>query len=312
MQLAKGKISDKIATETTGSDKGKLVPTDVGLVVNEFLTVEFPDILDYNFTAKVEEKFDDIAEGKLGWQKEIADFYSDFHPGIENINSKRTEHKVGERLLGNHPQHGKPVYVKIGRFGPVVQIGDSASEEKPQFASLRSGQSISSISMEEALKLFELPRTIGEIDGETVTAAVGRFGPYVKIGSMFVSIPQDMDPLTITLDEAKELIYKKQETEANRHIKSFDEMPGLEVLNGRFGPYLAYKAPGAKKAVNYKIPKEKDPSTLTFEEAKSLMTEGAASDKKTSQKSSVTRKNTNTTKKSTTKSKKTIEKANKN
>ena len=312
LTLSKGKLTEKEKTENTGSDKGKLVPTDVGLVVNEFLTVEFPDILDYNFTAKVEEKFDDIAEGKLGWQKEIADFYSDFHPGIENINSKRTEHKVGERLLGNHPQHGKPVYVKIGRFGPVVQIGDSASEEKPQFASLRSGQSISSISMEEALKLFELPRTIGEIDGETVTAAVGRFGPYVKIGSMFVSIPQDMDPLTITLDEAKELIYKKQETEANRHIKSFDEMPGLEVLNGRFGPYLAYKAPGAKKAVNYKIPKEKDPSTLTFEEAKSLMTEGAASDKKSSQKSSVTRKNTNTTKKSTTKSKKTIEKANKN
>lgn len=303
--LSNGKISESLQTEKTGSDKGKLVPTDVGLVVNDFLTAEFPDILDYNFTAKVEEKFDDIAQGKLGWQTEISDFYNDFHPGIENINTKRTEHKVGERLLGNHPEHGKPVYVKIGRFGPVVQVGDTASDEKPLFASLRAGQSIASITMEEALKLFELPRTLGELDGNTVTAAVGRFGPYVKYGSLFVSIPKDMDPLTITLEEARDLIARKQETEANRHIKSFNEMPGLEVLNGRFGPYLAYKAEGAKKAVNYKIPKDINPATLTFEEAKKLMEDSESKPKKNGLKSEEKNKKTSSGKKIAPKSKKT-------
>ena len=312
ISLSKGKITEKTQTENTGSDKGRLVPTDVGMVVNDFLTAEFPDILDYNFTAKVEEKFDDIAEGKLGWQKEISNFYDDFHPGIENINSKRTEHKIGERLLGSHPQNGKPVYVKIGRFGPVVQIGDSSSDEKPTFASLRAGQSISSISIEEALKLFELPRTIGEINGESVTAAVGRFGPYVKIGSLFVSIPKDMDPLTISLDEAKELISQKQETEANRHIKSFPEMPGLEVLNGRFGPYIAYKPSGAKKAVNYKIPKGTDPSALTFEEVKQIIDDSGDKDKKSAPKSAVGKKKEPSNKPTTAKTKKTTKNLKKN
>lgn len=282
--LSKGKIIEKVNTETTGSDKGRLVPTDVGMVVNDFLTAEFPDILDYNFTAKVEEKFDDIAEGKLGWQKEIADFYGDFHPGIETINTKRAEHKVGERQIGTDPESGRPVYVKIGRYGPVVQVGDTSEEEKPRFASLRAGQSISSITLEEALKLFELPRVLGESEGETVTAAVGRFGPYIKRGSLFVSIPKELDPLTISLEEAQELIEKKQEAEANKLIKDFKEKPGLEVLNGRFGPYLSYKAPGAKKAVNYKIPKGSDPSALTYEEALRLM-EG---DGKTAKKSAKT------------------------
>ena len=290
LTLSKGKITETMQSETTGSDKGKLVPTDVGMVVNDFLTAEFPDILDYNFTAKVEEKFDDIAEGKLGWQKEISSFYCDFHPGIENINSKRAEHKVGERLIGTHPENGKPVYVKIGRYGPVVQIGDSSSEEKPLFASLRTGQSISSITLEEALKLFELPRSIGEIDGQPVIAAVGRFGPYVKLGSLFVSIPKDLDPLTISLEEASDLISKKKETEANRLIKSFSEIPGLEVLNGRFGPYIAYKPSGAKKATNYKIPKGTDPSSLTVEDVKSLMNENEESAKKTREKSPSSRK----------------------
>ena len=285
LTLKNGDVVEKTLTENTGSDKGKLVPTDVGMVVNDFLTQEFPDILDYNFTAKVEEKFDDIAEGKLPWQNEIADFYGDFHPSITNINSKRGEHKVGERLIGEDPQSGKPVYVKIGRFGPVVQIGDTASEEKPRFASLRPGQSISSITLEEALKLFELPRTLGEIDGVVVSAAVGKFGPYVKFGNTFVSIPKEMDPLTISLEEARELINKKLESEANKLIKQFEEMPGLEVLNGRFGPYLAYKPKGAKKAVNYKIPKTLDPSSLTYEEAKSLMEAADSGTKKTPRKS---------------------------
>lgn len=284
MTLSKGKITEKNQTENSGSDKGKLVPTDVGMVVNDFLTAEFPDILDYNFTAKVEEKFDHIAEGKLGWQNEISSFYDDFHPGIENINSKRTEHKVGERLLGQHPESGKPVYVKIGRFGPVVQIGDSSADEKPQFASLRSGQSISSITMEEALELFNLPRSLGELEGEPVTVAIGRFGPYVKIGSTFISIPKDKDPLTLTLEEALTLKTEKEEAEANRHIKSYPEMPGLEVVNGRFGPYLAYKPEGAKKSMNFKIPKGTDPSSLSFEEAKKLMEEQPKDSKKSSEK----------------------------
>lgn len=278
MTLAKGDIKEKIQTETTGSDKGRLVPTDVGMVVNDFLTKEFPDILDYNFTAKVEEKFDDIAEGKLGWQKEISDFYDGFHPEIENINLKREEHKVGERLIGTHPSTGKPVYVKIGRYGPVVQIGESGESEKPMFASLRAGQSISSLTLDEALKLFDLPRMLGDADGQQVTAAIGRFGPYVKSGSVFASIPKDMDPLTISLEEALELIKKKQETDAGKHIKAFPELPGVEVLNGRFGPYISYKAEGARKAVNFRIPKGTDPTGLSVEDVKRLMEEATSGD----------------------------------
>ena len=285
LRLKKGRITKTTLQESTGSEKGKLVPTDVGMVVNAFLTEYFPDILDYNFTAKVEEKFDDIAEGQLPWQEEISDFYGNFHPEIEKINALRMERKVGERLLGNHPENGKPVSVKIGRFGPVVQIGDAADEEKPLFASLLAGQSINDITLEEALKLFELPRTVGELDGEKVVAAIGRFGPYVKYGKMFVSIPKDLTPQGITLEEATELIAKKKEEEANRLIKEFSEMPGLEVLNGRYGPYLAYKPEGAKKAVNYKIPKSTDASALTFEEAKKLMEAQDAAPKRTSRKS---------------------------
>lgn len=312
LTLSNGKLKEKTLSENSGSDKGKLVPTDVGMVVNDFLTAEFPDILDYNFTAKVEEKFDDIAEGKLGWQNEISTFYSDFHPGIENINSKRAEHKVGERLIGKHPENGKPVYVKIGRYGPVVQVGEATSDEKPLFASLRSGQSISSITLEEAMKLFELPRQIGEIDGEQAVVAVGRFGPYIKVGSMFVSIPKDYDPLTISLEEATDLVQKKKEAEANKLIKSFDEMPGLEVLNGRFGPYLSYKPAGAKKATNYKIPKRYSPNSLTLEEAKGLMEENGVSDKKTKNKASETQKTGPKRSKNALNSKKTAIKSEKN
>lgn len=302
--LKSGKITEKTISELTGSDKGKLVPTDVGMVVNDFLTAEFPDILDYNFTAKVEEKFDEIAEGKLGWEKEIAQFYDNFHPGIENINAKREEHKVGERLLGTDPESGKPVYVKIGRFGPVVQIGDADTDEKPRFASLRSGQSISSITMEEAMKLFDLPRIIGEINGEPVTAAVGRFGPYVKIGSVFVSIPKDKDPLTITIEEAADLINQKKESDANRVIKAYSEMPGLEVLNGKFGPYLCYKPNEKTKPVNYKIPKGTDAASLTFEEAKKIVDGSYISEKKTPSKPKKEVKKGSVSKKTLQKSKK--------
>ena len=284
LTLKGDKISSQTLSEMAGSEKGKLIPTDVGMVVNDFLTANFPDILDYNFTARVEEKFDEIAEGKLGWKNEMSDFYSDFHPSIDRVNAMRTEHKVGERVLGTDPASGRPVSVKIGRFGPVVQIGEATDEEKPQFASLNAGQSIYDITLEEALKLFELPRVLGEIDGQQVKAAIGRFGPYVQIGKEYVSIPKDMAPQTITLEEAQALIAAKREADANRLIKTFDELPGVEILNGRFGPYIAYKKEGAKKAVNYKIPKGTDPASLTVEKVKELM-EAPAPAKKRSKKS---------------------------
>lgn len=272
LSLAGGKISTEKLTENTGSEKGKLVPTDVGMIVNDFLTANFPDILDYNFTARVEEKFDEIAEGKLLWNDEIKSFYTDFHPLIENTFASRSEHKVGERELGVDPKSGKKVYVKIGRFGPVVQIGEATDSEKPLFASLGAGQSLSTITLDEALQLFELPRKLGEYEGKTVEASSGRFGPYVKHAGVFVSIPKGGPaPQAITLEEAVELIEGKRKKERESHIKTFPEMPGLEVLKGRFGPYLAYKPEGAKKATNYKIPKGTDPASLTFEEAQKLM-----------------------------------------
>lgn len=268
-----GTITRDVLTENAGSERGKLIPTDVGMVVNDFLTEYFPSILDYNFTAHVEEKFDEIAEGKLGWNNEIKDFYTDFHPSIEKVSSMRMEHKVGERLLGTDPKTGKPVSVKIGRYGPLVQIGEPTDEEKPQFASLLNGQSVSSITLEEALKLFALPRTVGEYNGKTVVAAIGRFGPYLRHDGKFVSIPKKYAPLTITIEEAIPLIEEKLRQEANKLVKSFPEEPGLEVLNGRYGVYLAYKPEGAKKAINYKIPKDTDGATLSYERAKQLMKE---------------------------------------
>ncbi len=226
IRLANDKISEETLSENTGSEKGKLVPTDVGMIVNQFLTEYFPEILDYNFTAKVEEKFDDIAEGKLGWKNEISDFYNSFHPEIEEINSLRMERKVGERLLGNHPETGRPVSVKIGRFGPVVQIGNASDEEKPLFASLLADQSVATITLEEALKLFELPRTIGEFEGEPVVAAIGKFGPYVKHGKVFVSIPKDLTPQGITLEEAEQLILAKTSGGGEPSDKGFPRNAG--------------------------------------------------------------------------------------
>lgn len=269
--LSGGKITSQTLTEKTGSTRGKLVPTDVGMVVNDFLTEYFPDILDYGFTARIEGKFDEIAEGKLPWQTEMKDFYEGFHPFIEKVDTMRLDHKVGERVLGTDPATGRRVSVKIGRFGPVVQVGEVSDDEKPQFASLTEGQSIQTITLEEALRLFELPRRVGEFEGKEVTAAIGRFGPYIRHDGAFVSIPKDLAPQTITLEEAIGLITAKRETEANRLIKTFDELPGVEVLRGRFGPYIAFKPEGAKKAVNYKIPKTTEPETLTAADVKALM-----------------------------------------
>lgn len=278
--LKDGKIDRTTETENTGSDKGRLVPTDIGMVVNDFLTEHFPDILDYNFTARVEEKFDDIAEGRMPWNQEMGSFYSDFHGTIQDVASQRQEHKVGERMLGIDPKSGKPVSVKIGRFGPMVQIGETSSDEKPQFASLQKGQSISTITLEEALGLFNLPRTLGDFEGKTVVASTGRFGPYVRHDGKFVSIPKDMSPYDITLEQAEELIRAKREADAKKFIKDFPGIPGLQCLNGRFGPYLAYKPEGAKKAVNYKIPKGTDPAGIDEAAARKLMEEQDAAPKK--------------------------------
>lgn len=282
ISLINGEISTETLTENSGSEKGKLIPTDIGMVVNEFLTSYFPNILDYNFTARVEEKFDEIADGKLEWKNEMSDFYTQFHPAIKEVESMRLEHKVGERVLGSDPVSGKPVSVKIGRFGPLVQIGEADDEEKPRFASLLKGQSINDITLEEALKLFELPRTLGEYEGHLLKAAIGRFGPYVQFDKLFVSIPAGMTAQEISFDEAVDLIRRKQEEEANKLIKSFDEMPEVQILNGRFGPYIALKKEGAKKAQNYKIPKTTDPASLTLEQVKELIEkQDAAPAKKT-------------------------------
>lgn len=283
----RGDINTETRTENVGSTKGKLVPTDIGMVVNDFLMEHFPDILDYSFTAKVESKFDEIAKGGMPWKEEINEFYTEFHPNIDRINAMRTEHKAGERLLGIDPASGKPVSVKIGRFGPVVQIGIADDVQKPRFASLQKGQSIADITLEEALKLFDLPRTLGTFEGQDVKAAIGRFGPYIQLGKLYVSIPTDKSPHTITLDEAAELIQSKREAEANRLIRDFSaELPGTQVLNGRFGPYIAHTPEGARKAVNYRIPKGEDPTTLTIERIRGLMAEQDASPRKTGRRKS--------------------------
>ena len=247
------------------------------MVVNEFLTEYFPDILDYNFTAHIEEKFDDIADGKLTWDKEIDGFYQEFHPQIEKISKLRMEHKIGERMLGVDPKTGKPVSVKIGRFGPVVQLGDSTNDEKPMFASLLKTQSVSTISLEEALKLFELPRTIGEYEGKEMVAAIGKFGPYIRHDGKFVAIPKEFSAQSITEEEAISLIEGKRKEASNKIIKEFDEMPGLQVINGQYGVYLAYKPEGAKKAQNYKLAKDTDGAALTFEEAQNIIKEQSES-----------------------------------
>lgn len=265
LTLSKGNIKEVQKTETTGADKSKLFPTNIGIVVNDYLTENFPDILNYSFTADVEKEFDSIAEGDLDWVNALTKFYGPFHTTVEESLAAKQERKVGERLLGTDPKTGRPVSVKIGRFGPMVQLGANDDEEKPQFATLMKGISMEEMTLEQALKHFELPRTVGEYEGETLTVAVGRFGPYVKFGKMFVSLPKGANPMETTLDEAIELIEAKKKQEAEKFIKTFEEEPELEVLNGRFGPYIAFKGS------NYKIPKGTDPKALTLEECKTII-----------------------------------------
>lgn len=258
LTLKDDQITDVKHTEVVGAEKSKLLPTDIGTVVNDFLTEYFPNILDYNFTANVEKQFDEIAEGDKKWTSIMKDFYKEFHPSVETTLATKTEHKVGERILGEEPKTGKTVSVKIGRFGPVVQIGTADDTDKPRFAQMKKGQSMETITLEEALDLFKLPRKVGEFEEKTVTIGTGRFGPYVYHDSKYVSLPKTYDPLEVTLDEAIELILAKREAEAKKHIKKFDEDPEMEILNGRYGPYITYKGS------NYKIPKDVVPADLNY------------------------------------------------
>ena len=262
--LKNNKITEKTGKENYGAEKGKLLPTDIGVLVNKFLIQYFESIVDYNFTANVEKEFDKIAEGKCKWNAMIKDFYKGFHKQIVST----TEHSgkcSGEKMLGIDPASGKKVYVKVGRFGPVAQIGDTESEEKPRFAGLKKDMSIESVTLEEVLKLFDFPRSLGEYEGKEITVAVGRFGPYVKHDNKFYSLAKTDNPALVEYDRAVEIINEKRQKDLNNIIRSFDQDPEMQVLNGRFGPYIAYKKS------NYKIPKGTEPSSLTYEQCMAIV-----------------------------------------
>ncbi len=265
--LSANRIVSKTRTEVAGKEKGKLLPTDIGTVVNDFLMDHFPEIMDYNFTAKVESQFDQIAEGHEEWTSMMHNFDHDFEPTVRKVMNARSEHKAGERELGIDPLSHRPVFVKIGRFGPVVQIGSADDEVKPRFAQLPSGKSIETITLDEALELFRLPRNIGEYEGDIVTIGSGRFGPYVQHGGKYVSLPKEMDPMTVTLADAIKLIAEKREQERQRHIKSFEEDSTMQVLNGRFGPYITCDGK------NYRLPKSlhERAAQLTYAECKEIV-----------------------------------------
>jgi len=255
-------ISSRTKKEMAGSDKGKLQPTDIGIVVNDFLIRFFPNIMDYNFTAKVEEKFDEIAEGKEPWNDMIKDFYGEFDKTVEATINSRSEHKAGEREIGTDPKSGKPVFVKIGRYGPVVQIGTADDEEKPRFAQLPADKSMETITLEEALALFALPRRLGTYEGHVITVGAGRFGPYILHNKKYVSLPKDIDPMKADLECAVRLIVEKRRQEEERYIKTFEEDEKMQLLNGRYGPYIQFDGK------NYRLPKalHERVRELTYEE----------------------------------------------
>ena len=264
----KGKqVSQKTRTELTGSDKGKLMPTDIGIVVNDFLMEHFPGIMDYNFTAKVEQDFDKIADGKEQWEKIMANFYKDFEPVVEKTINARSAHKAGERQLGIDPKSKKPVYVKIGRFGPVIQIGSAEDKDKPQFAHMPKEMSMETITLEQALELFKLPRMLGEYEGEPITVGSGRFGPYVLHKKLYTSLPKGINPMSIGIADAVRLIEAKRKQDSQKHLKTFEEDSKLEVLNGRYGPYLAYDG------TNYRMPKSMHDRAkdLTYDECMAVI-----------------------------------------
>lgn len=261
------KITTRNRKETAGNEKGKLLPTDIGIVVNDFLINNFPGIMDYHFTARVEQQFDRIAEGKEGWKKMMKAFDKDFEPTVDNVIKTRSERKAGERELGTDPVSGKPVFVKIGRFGPVVQIGTAEDKDKPRFSQLPADKGMETITLDEALELFKLPRTIGEFEGSAVVIGAGRFGPYVLHNKKYVSLPKTEDPMTVGLETAIDLINQKREQEKKRHIKAFEQDPKLEVLNGRYGPYIVYDGK------NYRMPKNLHDSAaeLSYEQCMEIV-----------------------------------------
>ena len=265
--LKKGKTASSVKSENVGSEKGKLMPTDIGIVVNDYLTENFPDILNYNFTAKVEEEFDYIADGKNTWDATIATFYETFHPEVLSATTQHSDNKVGERILGTDPTTGRRVSVKIGRFGPVVQIGTSEDTEKPIFASLMEGQTLNNITLEQALKLFALPRTLGMFEEKEVVIGTGKFGPYIRHDAKFTSLPKEYKPLEITLEEAIQLIEAKRSEDKSKILKTFAEEPDLQIINGRYGAYIAYN----KK--NYKLPKGAVAEELSLEDCKKIIAE---------------------------------------
>ena len=277
--LVNNHLKEEIKTEITGAEKSKLIPSDIGMIVNDFLIVHFNDILDYNFTASVEKEFDEIAEGNLNWTKMIDKFYRPFHEKVDDT-LQTSERTVGERKLGIDPETGKPVIAKIGKFGPLIQIGEVSDEYKPRFAGLMKDQRIETITLEEALELFKLPRKIGQYEGKEITASVGRFGPYLLHSSKFYSLkPATDNPLTVKLDRAVEIIEAKREADRNKLIKSFDNEPELQILNGRWGPYISYKKE------NYKISKKQDPVALTVDDCLKIISESTVkTPKKTSKK----------------------------
>ena len=281
--LKNGEIKHTTHTVTVGAERGKLLPTDTGTVVNDFLLEYFPEIMDYNFTADVEKNFDEIAEGKQVWENVIRDFYKRFNPLVEKTNSIKSEHRVGERVLGTDPGSGKPVSVKIGRFGPVAQIGSADDKEKPRFAQLKKGQSLETITLQEALELFRLPRELGEYEGSTIIIGAGKYGPYVLHEGKYVSLPKNVNPLHITQYEAIELINLKRKEDAEKHLKTFEEESDMEIMKGRFGAYLYYKGK------NYHLNKaqQAEIDTLTYEQCLAIV---EAQDSKPNTRSRFTKK----------------------
>ena len=262
--LKNNKITEKKSKENVGAEKGKLLPTDIGILVNRFLLQYFESIIDYNFTANVEKEFDKISEGKRAWNKMIKDFYTDFHKQVVSTTENSGKFS-GEKLLGVDPASGKNVYVKVGRFGPVAQIGDTESEEKPRSAGLRKDQSIENVTLEEVLKLFEFPRILGVFEDKEVSVSVGRFGPYVKHNNAFYSLAKTDNPTNIDIERAIEIIEEKRQKDVENTLMTFDNDPEMKVLNGRFGPYISYK----KK--NYRIGKDVDPHTMTYDDCLKLV-----------------------------------------
>ena len=284
--LAGNEIAEESHSTVVGQERGKLLPTDTGIVVNDFLKENFPEIMDYNFTADIEKKFDEIAEGKIAWEGIVKEFYEDFEPQVEKSINTHTEHKVGERLLGNDPATGAPVTVKIGRFGPVAQLGSTDIKQKPRFAQLAAGQKLETITLAEALELFRLPRKLGMYEGEPITIGAGKYGPYIAHKGSYVSIPKGTDPMEITFEQAVIMMHRKHVEESERHLKTFSEDAEMEVLNGRYGPYIAYKGN------NYRLPKalHEKAKELSYEECMQIVNEQSD-------------KTTNTTKRRYTRSK---------